>query len=150
MTQHYRQNLAQFIRGEEISTPAEAVVFVRTLVQELGAGFHPDTPFDDYLDLNTGELVFNPAEVVVLEVRLEEARALVDVEEIAAPLVQAAAGAGGASGLECDAGMSDWQEREDHLSALEEAELVQIGRDESRSEEERAHAGAILMRRRGI
>jgi hypothetical protein len=47
----------------EINTLAEVKAFVNHLVREEGIDFHPDIPFEIYVNDNTGEPLYNEEEV---------------------------------------------------------------------------------------
>ena len=56
-----------------ISSHSDLVKFIEFCINILGGGFHPDTPFDDYVNLETNEPTFSQAEVVALDVLMEQA-----------------------------------------------------------------------------
>lgn len=60
-------------RFEGCSGVWAAARFTRGLTLEIGVGFHPDTPFDDYVDIETGKPTFSSEEAAQLEA--EHARA---------------------------------------------------------------------------
>lgn len=125
-----------------LETPANARAFVRELVAELGGGFHPDTPMAEYLNLETGALVYTPAEAATLERRLERAFELIDVYAFAAPLVAACVRDPAELELE------RWNDRADELEACSDEELELRAADRSRPAEYREHAAAVLTFRR--
>jgi hypothetical protein len=64
----------------EVQDRASAVRFVQWCVKMLGLGYHPDTPFADYVDRD-GRATFTPAEAARLEEAGEQAFAFCDPYE---------------------------------------------------------------------
>ncbi|MCF8258768.1 MAG: hypothetical protein K9J06_14525 [Flavobacteriales bacterium] len=56
----------------EIDTLAEVRAFVTYLICEEGIDFHPDIPFDIYVNDNTGEPLYNEEEVFLRDRLLME------------------------------------------------------------------------------
>ena len=52
--------------------------FVRILIEEENLNFHPDTPFEDYINLNTNQPTYSEEEVVLRNQLLHQAFALDD------------------------------------------------------------------------
>lgn len=60
------------------STVSAAARFARDLTREIGAGFHPDTPFSNYVDIGSGVNSFSDADAKQLEFELERAWQVLD------------------------------------------------------------------------
>ena len=60
---------------------ASATAFVQWCVGRLGLGYHPDTPFADYID-TAGNAVFTPDEVAILNARQVAAFSFCDPYEV--------------------------------------------------------------------
>lgn len=54
-------------------TLADVRQFISQCFKELGAGFHPDTPFNDYIKASTGELTYTAAEALYREEKMGHA-----------------------------------------------------------------------------
>ena len=72
------------------SAPTQAKAWVRRLVRLMGAGFHPDTPFDEYRTPD-GARSFTPSECALLEQGLATAwdildRAGIEIYAVAEPV----------------------------------------------------------------
>ena len=59
--------------GESITDQSSAERFVEWCVREIGIGFHPDTPFSEYVTVGSGMKVFDIDEAVRLDAMLEQA-----------------------------------------------------------------------------
>ena len=57
----------------EVVDRNSAVRFIRLCVQEIGPGFHPDTPASDYIVIETGQALFDDSASGKLETLLERA-----------------------------------------------------------------------------
>ncbi len=55
-----------------ITTEKEARGYFRLLWKEFGLIFHPDDPFELYLDYNTGEHIFDEEAANILNARMDE------------------------------------------------------------------------------
>lgn len=47
--------------------------FIRQCTEELGMGFHPDTPFDDYVNVDTGLPTYTPEQAEERQLQMEQA-----------------------------------------------------------------------------
>lgn len=65
----------------EVQDHESAVRFVQWCVEVLGLGYHPDTPFSDYVDRD-GRATFSSSEAARLEEAAERAFAFCDPYEI--------------------------------------------------------------------
>lgn len=66
---------------ESIHDRSSATTFVEWCVREIGVGFHPDTPFSDYVLIGSDERAFNDDEVVHLNALLNRAFEFIDPYE---------------------------------------------------------------------
>ncbi|RPI61963.1 MAG: hypothetical protein EHM48_04850 [Planctomycetaceae bacterium] len=57
----------------EQATAVQAAQWLRELVRFVGPGFHPDTPFSDYVNTAGGSPSFTAAQCEVLELGLKQA-----------------------------------------------------------------------------
>lgn len=57
----------------KISTLTDVKTFASILKEELGLGFHPDDPFEDYFSIGTGELTYKPEEARLRNELIEQA-----------------------------------------------------------------------------
>ena len=62
----------------EDATAVEAALWVRRIVRFVGPGFHPDTPFDEYVRIGDGSCLFAPGEAELLQANLDRAWAILD------------------------------------------------------------------------
>lgn len=60
------------------TTEAEAAAFIEWCVDNIGGGFHPDTPAHDYTVTATGEPTFTDEQATALDLALDEVFALLD------------------------------------------------------------------------
>lgn len=60
------------------TTVDEATAVLAWCVDNIGGGFHPDTPAHDYTVTATGESTFTDEEATALDLALDEAFALLD------------------------------------------------------------------------
>jgi hypothetical protein len=68
--------------GETIRDRSTAERFIEWCVREIGLGFHPDTPFADYVTIASGTAVFSSDEAVRLDTLLDRAFEFCDPYEI--------------------------------------------------------------------
>ena len=59
---------------------AHATAFLESAFRAIGVGFHPDTSFHDYVDVDTGEKLFRDDDADDLDRELAEAVALQNCE----------------------------------------------------------------------
>jgi hypothetical protein len=59
----------------------DAVKFVESCFKVLGMGFHPDTPFQEYVTAATGESLFSEIDAIGLNWQISKARELLLEEE---------------------------------------------------------------------
>ena len=55
-----------------ITTEKEVKGYFRLLWKDLGLSFHPDDPFELFIDANTGERVFDDEAAAILDARMDE------------------------------------------------------------------------------
>jgi len=67
---------------DSIHDRSSATKFIEWCVREIGPGFHPDTPFSDYVLIGTNERAFDGDEVAHLNDLLDRAFEFVDPYEI--------------------------------------------------------------------
>jgi hypothetical protein len=60
------------IPTREIKTEADARTFLSDCIAEIGTGFHPDTPFLDYVN-GDGEQVYTPGQAKTLDDMMDAA-----------------------------------------------------------------------------
>jgi hypothetical protein len=73
----------EIVRDEE-----SAKAFLNWCVQTIGLGFHPDTPFDDYIDSATDEPVFDERTARKLEQKMRRAFLFCDPYEVGLDLFE--------------------------------------------------------------
>lgn len=61
-----------------VTDAASAVAFVRWCCRSIGPGFHPDTPFTDYVEGGDGSPTFADADAASLQARMNAAFGLLD------------------------------------------------------------------------
>jgi hypothetical protein len=65
--------LADFEMLPEKPTAADATAFLESAFKAIGIGFHPDTSFHDYVDVETGEKLLDEDDADLLDRDLAEA-----------------------------------------------------------------------------
>lgn len=61
-----------------VTDAAAAEAFVRWCCRAIGRGFHPDTPFADYVEGGDGSPTFGDADAATLQDRMDAAFGLLD------------------------------------------------------------------------
>ena len=73
-------SIAAFELMPEKPEAADATAFLESAFRAIGVGFHPDTSFHDYVDVDTGEKLFYDDDADYLDLGLAEAVALQNCE----------------------------------------------------------------------
>ena len=73
-------SIAGFELLPEKPEAADATAFLESAFKAIGVGFHPDTSFHDYVDVDTGERLFRDDDADYLDWELAEAVALQNCE----------------------------------------------------------------------
>ena len=58
---------------EKISTLTDVEAFAAILKEEIGLGFHPDDPFEDYINIETKEAIYTPDQARLRNELIEQA-----------------------------------------------------------------------------
>jgi hypothetical protein len=61
-----------------VTDAASAEAFIRWCCRSIGPGFHPDTPFKDYVEAADRSPTFNEADAATLQARMDAAFGLLD------------------------------------------------------------------------
>ena len=59
--------------SEKISTLSDVEMFAALIKDELGLGFHPDDPFEDYINIETGEQTYSAEDARLRNELIEQA-----------------------------------------------------------------------------
>ena len=75
-------NMQISTQNTEIKTEEQAYAFLTEVIKVVGGGFHPDTPFEDYINMKNGDPTFeNYADCENLNDRLDECFDIYMVED---------------------------------------------------------------------
>lgn len=114
-----------------MKTISDVTDFIRECMDDHDLAFHPDTPFHDYVDMETGKPTFTPAQADALQERLEQAFEICEKEDV------------DIYGLACDAYLASPQE-------VLLSEIVEIGKRKDLTETQKRQRMADAVIRKAI
>lgn len=61
------------MRPDKINTISAVKRLAHQLKRELGLGFHPDDPFEDYINIQTGKSIYSPEQAKLRNMLIQQA-----------------------------------------------------------------------------